>query len=418
MRPATSKNSRPLRVLHCPWNVAGNPGALARAERQLGVDSHCIEIVLNEYEFKADETLGISAMGALGKELQRWHLLWRAMRHFDVIHFNFGQTILMTERYPDPQLSQGKGLWGKCKLFFRRQLWLADLPLLKFLGKGIVMTYQGDDARQGDECRRRFAVTAANYVGTDYYNPMTDTWKRKAIAKVARYADRIYALNPDLLHVLPPQARFLPYANVDHREWTVPRPTPNTIPVVVHAPTHRGVKGTEFVMEAVRRLHSEGIPFQFQLIENLLHTEARQFYERADVLVDQLLLGWYGGLAVEFMALQKPVVCYLRDEDLNFLPPSMRAELPIVNANQTNLYEVLKDLLTIRRTELAEIGRRGRAYVERWHDPVQIAHELAHEYHAIANRRWKPKLSSVEQRSSSQSMVRANHGEINEKAET
>ena len=70
----------------------------------------------------------------------------------------------------------------------------------------------------------------------------------------------------------------------------------------------------------------------------------------------------------------------------------MRAELPIVNANQTNLYEVLKDLLTICRTELIEIGRRGRAYVERWHDPVQIAHELAHEYHAIANRRWKPKL--------------------------
>ena len=96
----------------------------------------------------------------------------------------------------------------------------------------------------------------------------------------------------------------------------------------------------------------------------------------------------------------------------------MRAELPIVNANQTNLYEVLKDLLTIRRTELIEIGRRGRAYVERWHDPVQIAHELAHEYHAIANRRWKPKLSSVEQRSSSRNMVRANHGEINEKAET
>ena len=149
------------------------------------------------------------------------------------------------------------------------------------------MTYQGDDARQGDECRRRFAVTAANHVGPTMHNPMTDAWKRKAIAKVARYADRIYALNPDLLHVLPPQARFLPYANVDPREWTPPQPTYNTIPVVVHAPTHRGVKEREFVMEAVRRLHSEGIPFQFQLIENLLHTEARRLYERGDVLVDR-----------------------------------------------------------------------------------------------------------------------------------
>ena len=105
------------------------------------------------------------------------------------------------------------------------------------------------------------------------------------------------------------------------------------------------------------------------------------------------------------MALQKPVVCYLRDEDLKFLPPLMRAEFADCQCDEgTNLYEVLKDLLTIRRTELIEIGRRGRAYVERWHDPVQIAHELAHEYHAIANRRWKAKLSSVEQRSSSRNM--------------
>ena len=418
MRRVSSKKSRPLRVLHCPWNVAGNPGALARAERELGVDSHCIQIVANKYEFKADETLLTSAMGPLRKEFQRLRVLWRAIWHFDVIHFNFGQTILMAEPYPDSKLSEARRLRGKIELLYRRHLWLSDLPLLKFLGKGIVMTYQGDDARQGDECRRRFEVTAANYVGTDYYNPMTDTWKRKAIAKVARYADRIYALNPDLLHVLPPRTRFLPYANVDPREWTPPQPTHNAIPVVVHAPTHRGAKGTEFVMDAVRRLRCEGMSFQFELIENLPHTEARRLYERADMLVDQLLIGWYGGLAVEFMALQKPVVCYLRDEDLAFLPPAMRAELPIVNANQTTIYEVLKDLLTTRKTELIEIGRRGRAYVERWHDPVRIANELAHEYHAIAKRHWHSSMSSAQQGFSSRTVVRTNQRDLDKKAET
>jgi len=47
-----------------------------------------------------------------------------------------------------------------------------------------------------------------------YYTPASDARKRWRIAQFATYADRIYALNPDLLHVLPAQAEFLPYANV------------------------------------------------------------------------------------------------------------------------------------------------------------------------------------------------------------
>lgn len=403
---------RPLRVLHCPWNIAGNPGALVRAERKLGIDSYGVELVSSKYVFEIDETLFEPLTTASQREMRRWGLVMRAIRRFDIVHFNFGQSILMGQVYPDETVSGS--LRHKATAWYWRHVWMADLPLLKLLGKGIVMTYQGDDARQGDECRRRFAITAANYVDADYYNPITDAWKRKAISKVARYADRIYALNPDLLQVLPSQARFLPYANVDPREWTPPQPTDNSVPVVVHAPTHRGVKGTEFILQAVRRLHSEGIQFKFKLIENLPHAEVRRLYEQADVLVDQLLLGWYGGLAVEFMALQKPVICYMRDEDLLFLPPLMRAELPVVNANPMNIYQVLRDTLK-HRNQLPEIGRRSRAYVERWHDPVQIAQELVREYHAIAHCRWGSRRSWIASAAASRRRIRADHGEANNK---
>jgi hypothetical protein len=400
-------HQRPLRVLHCPWNVGGHPGALARAERHWGLESSAVEIEANPYGFKADETLLLSPMGQIGKELLRLRLLWRAIRHFDVIHFNFGQTILT--RCPDVQVSRPRSFRSACKYFYQRQTWLADLPLLKALGKGIVMTYQGDDARQGDECRRRFMITAANHVGPEYYNSVTDAWKRRTIAKVARYADRIYALNPDLLHMLPEQARFLPYANVDPKEWIPPHVHRNEVPVVVHCPTHRGAKGTEFVIRAVQRLRSEKIPFEFELIENLPNCEARRRYERADLLVDQLLIGWYGGLAVEFMALRKPVVCYLRDEDLVFLPSEMRTELPVLNANQDTLYGILRDLLTIRKRELTELGQRSRAYVEKWHDPLRIARKLACEYHTIA-RRPANACASVVRPDSCRPWARANSG--------
>jgi hypothetical protein len=65
----------------------------------------------------------------------------------------------------------------------------------------------------------------------------------------------------------------------------------------------------------------------------------------------------------------------------------MRQSLPIIEANPATLYEVLKAWLTTRRGELAERGRQSRAFVERWHDPRQIAAELAGDYRAMLSRR-------------------------------
>jgi glycosyltransferase involved in cell wall biosynthesis len=143
------------------------------------------------------------------------------------------------------------------------------------------------------------------------------------------------------------------------------------------------VKGTRFVLDAIARVQAEGIPCEFILVEGLSHTEARQLYQRADLLIDQLLIGWYGGLAVELMALGKPVICYIRQEDLKFIPDVMRRDLPIINATPATLYDVLKQWLTTDRHNLATVGQRSRAYVETWHDPLQIVARLKAEYEQI-----------------------------------
>ena len=166
-----------------------------------------------------------------------------------------------------------------------------------------------------------------------------------------------------------------------------PSPAAAARPLVVHAPTHRAVKGTSFVLDAVSRLQADGLDFDFQLIEDMTQTEARSVYGRADVVVDQLLVGWYGGLAVEAMALARPTVAFLREEDLGPLPEEMRSEIPVISAEPQTIEAVLKELLTTRRPELAEIGRRGRDYVQRWHDPVRIARGLVADYEAALARK-------------------------------
>jgi glycosyltransferase involved in cell wall biosynthesis len=361
---------------------------LARSERELGLASWAITAQQNYLNYSTDEVLLGANENRLKLELKRLPLLWRIWRSFDIVHFNSGQTLMPQRvmrsagRYSSPLLSLYQG--------YVRLVELRDLPVLKAMGKGIVVTFQGDDARQGDYCAAHFAINAVNEVEPGYYTGAADAHRRHRIAQIARYADRIYALNPDLLHVLPRQAQFLPYASVDPRQWQ-PSISANlpAAPTVLHAPSHRGVKGTRFVLEAVQRLESEGTPFKFVLVEGLSNAEARQLYQQADLLVDQLLIGWYGGLAVELMALGKPVVCYIREEDLKFIPAAMRAELPIINATPATIYATLKTWLTDRKDELAAVGRKSRAFAERWHDPLAIAGELKRDYAAILARQPK-----------------------------
>jgi len=378
----------PLRVLHCPWMVGGNPEGLAAAERELGLESTTIAFQDPPFGYPADAVVWNEGDRPLVCELKRWRLLWHALRDFDVVHFNFGSTIA-PQRIPSdaPGVETAGRLRDRAFRTYSALLEQVDLPLLRRAGKAIFVTFQGDDARQADVSKHS-AVNAAVEVGPGHYSPESDRDKRRRIARFDRHADGIYALNPDLLRVLPARAKFLPYANVDPRAWQPHPPPRGERPLVVHAPTNRGVKGTRFVLDAVSRLQAEGVAFDFQLVEGLTHAQARASYARADLVVDQLLVGWYGGLAVELMALGRPVVAYLREEDLDLLPAEMRAEIPLISAEPATIHDVLKDLLTARRGELAEIGRRGREYVQRWHDPLRIAERLVADYEAaVAGRR-------------------------------
>ena len=373
-----------MRILHCPKVVLGEAPVLARLQRELGLDSTCVALMGSRLEYQADEILWSHGQNPLLLELKRWQLLLRALLRYDVIHLNFGQTFMPSyiPRSPPAYLGEIRpSLWSLYRLYCHA-FELTDLPLLKMLGKKVFVSFQGDDIRQGDYCRDHFQITHATEVGSDYFEPQWDQAKRKRAEAFSRYADAIFAVNPDLLHVLPDRAEFLPYGHVDPREWVpvLPSAEPGHRPVVLHAPTDRKVKGTEFILEAVERLQRDGIDFEFCLVEGLPFAAAKRLYHRADLLVDQLFAGWYGGLAVELMALGKPVCAYIREGDLHFIPTAMRKQLPVINVTAASVYSVLRYWLTEGKCQLRELGRRSRAYVEDWHDALKIAERLGQRY--------------------------------------
>ena len=355
-----------LRILHLPATIGGHAPALARAEREIGLDSRCVAFYDSPYGYEPDEVL-FEGVGPLVRESRRWRLLARAVRWADIVHFNFGSS-LMPRWEPD----DGRGLAA-----YRHLLQLRDVGWLRRLGKGVAVTFQGDDARQGNLAPDALVCEAG------YYSAVSDERKRDRIRVFARHAHRIYALNPDLLRVLPRSAEFLPYVHVCASEYE-PAPPSASVPLrVAHAPTHRGGKGTRFVLDAVDLLRTEGLAVELDLIEDLPHRTVRDRLATADVLVDQLLLGWYGGISVEAMALAKPVVCFLDEGSLQYVPPGMAADLPVISATPEILAEVLRNLATGHRGELPNLGARGRIFVKRWHDPQGIAYRLERDYRAM-----------------------------------
>lgn len=374
----------PMKILHAPTNIGGNPAGLARAERALGLDSRAVTLNESPFAMAVDKVVWPPGIGLSERIRRQFRLIRDAAYNYDAIHYNFGRTISFV--LPPPQKTlQGKTPSWLVKGYNRYAYVLQryELALIRRTKVPVFVTYQGDDARQDDYCARHFEISVVNEPDGAADPPAVCQFKRDQIRLLAGVANKIYALNPDLLHVLPNNAQFMPYASIDIDKW-VPVNFDKALPLVVHAPTNRRTKGTRYILQAVEELRAAGAQFDFKLIENMSHEKARETYEQADLLIDQLLVGWYGGLAVEHMALGKPVICYLREDDLKFIPARMRAQMPIIQASPASIKSVLAKWLETPLAKWRERGAAGRSYVEAWHNPSIIAAQLKSDYEAAA----------------------------------
>jgi glycosyltransferase involved in cell wall biosynthesis len=299
----------PLRVTHCPVNVAGVPWENVQALRRKGIEARLVVFNRGKLHPEADWSLG--RRGRLPRRLATQLAAFaRVAPHTDIFHFYFGLTLV------PPSL---------------------QFPLLRALGKKSVMHYLGSDIR--------------GKAPTE----LTDG-KRAGAEIVGSYAALRWV--PEA-HVVPP--------GLDLRPFVPAPPSDNPRPLVVHAPSNREKKGTQLVIEACERL-----PVELDIVEGLPHEAARQRYARADIVVDQLNAGWHGVFALEAMALGKPVVARLDPETVERSAEGFGVRVPIVPADKENLAGALLPLVEspeLRR----EVGRESRSYVEQVHDIDRVA---------------------------------------------
>lgn len=355
----------PLRVLHLPTTVGGNAGHLCAGERALGLQSELLTTGLdNPFGYAAGHSLAMRADSSPLVKLGQLSLgFMRVRNRYDVFHFNYGTSLLHSPRLGANQFDLA---------FYPRK-------------SRLFVTYNGCDARQKYPTMqtRQWAACHDNACYNGQCNSgELDTQRRMGIAKMARYAQHIWAVNPDLLNFLPPQqSSFLPYA-IAVGDHPVRWPARDGILRIAHAPTDRAAKGTAYVIEACNALMAR-YPGQcaLDLIENLPREQALARLQDCDVLVDQLLIGWYGGLAVEAMLLGKAVVVRIEQSDLHHIPAAMRAQLDgaFLQSDPEQLYATLEQCL-LNRARVLAAAESGNAYARQWHDPVAVARITAAAY--------------------------------------
>lgn len=344
-----------MRVLHAAAEIAAQAGVLAEALRGVGVAAESWAYNAEYNAFPSDRALGYDARPILPRVLGYLKTTLQAAGRFDLLHVHFGRSLV-------PPLN-------------------LDLPLHAALGTPMVFHFHGCEVRNRLHMLQRHARAAC----TECDPFCVPARQKQVIAQARRYGRAILVSTPDLLESVP-DAEHFPVA-IDLDRWS-PLPPAEWQPSapgrlrVLHAPTNRLIKGTRLVVEAVEAARRRVPGIEFELLEGVPWLELRERMRRVDVVVDQMFLGWYGLTAVEAMALEKPVLGFLRAD---FEPragdlPLLRVESVASLANA--LVELAEDAVL-----RSAAGAAGRAYAARVHAAPVLARRLLALYETVVARK-------------------------------
>lgn len=245
-----------------------------------------------------------------------------------------------------------------------------DLEILKRKNKKIVFILVGDEVRWQPAMQQDFESNYLPIIEYSNYDYSMNGLNNKLIyLRNAEKHGSVLMSQPNMSQLM-----LRPYYNLlipilYHKFSELP--IQNKIPVIVHAPTSVG-KGSKYVEPVLNQLKDEGVQFEYVKIENMPRENALKIYEGSDIIIDQLLTPGGGKLAHEGLAMGKVVLTLMGHGKYDQKKPT---ECPLVDVDQNNLYDVLKELI-VNVNKRQEIASKGRPYIEKYHNPKKIVKEV------------------------------------------
>jgi len=347
------KSSRKLKVFHGLVNYGTQSGYLAKGLRTLNVNAKSFTIS-DSYYRETDYMFSLKTNYFL-KIYNRLVRIW-CLFYYDVFHFYFGTS-----------------LWPGQK----------DLPVIKFLKKKIVHHYLGHEVELYKETKEKYEFSNMDFWTNDKNGKLHDIKIKERLKNELKYSDFQIVCAPQYTPFVP-NATFIPLA-IDLSKFKyspLAKKNYDKEPVViVHAPTHRGVKGTQFLINAVERLKNEGFLVDLNICEGISHDQLLKEYIKSDFSVVSLLGGWFGTAGIEAMATGRGIIAFLRDEYFDYVDSEYKRDLPVVSADRDSIYSILKE--TLHKRNFIEWGVKSRRYVEKHHDMKRVAEKMLKIYESL-----------------------------------
>lgn len=337
-------------------SLAGWPFQVASALRKQGISSHNVfrqdswdDVADLDRRLPHDRSLMAKNTSRLNSLIARGRFVREVSQNCSLVHYH-GGVILKNNWH---HVLEGR-------LFAKSQI-----PM--------VMSFGGGDCRFTSQAR----------LNNPYFyrslDTVRDTQIHAYLTSISRYI-RYVATTPECINYVEPYFEkchiFRQPVDLDAIRFVSPnidRP-----PILLHIPTEPLVKGTNYILDAVKKLQSEGLKFEFRYKRQLTQKEMIKEIGDCDVYIDELLCGDFGVTAVETMAAGKPTVTFIRDD----LVDSHPNELPIVNANPDTIYARLKELICDPSIRY-EISHASRKYAERYHKREVVVEQLVDFYKSI-----------------------------------
>lgn len=252
---------------------------------------------------------------------------------------------------------------------------LADIEHLRSEGVRVALLWHGSDIRLPSS----HAAREPDSPFRDARYPETGLLEEIAQRNHRLVADSglpVFVSTPDLLVDLP-SATWLPVV-VDVETWAragARAPRLGGRPVVVHAPSRAGLKGSDAIADVVARLHDDGV-IEYREVRGIPSDRMPEFYGSADIVLDQFSLGIYGVAACEALAAGRLVVSHVAEVTRETVRARTGHELPVVQARANELEAVLRQVVATP-TEFARHAAAGPAFVRAVHDGRQSAAVLS-----------------------------------------
>ncbi len=339
------------------FNSAGTAGiyAFTRILRKRGLRIDFYGMNQIRYDMPVDFLLKFSSNWFFSF-WQRVFYFVKILSRYDIWHFNFLEGFFF---YP------------------------LNLLIIKMLGKKIVLTCRGADVRDGLDFLPTNLLSRSKFLNwPSYYQNQfrrKSWWQRfnqKLRIKIFNFfADQVVLTGPFLVSAVPRYDQIISYARPIRRSFKQKSSKKITI---LHIPSEPVVKGTEIIEKNFKNLQKKYKNINFKILRPMSHEKLLEEIAQADIVIDQLMVGWYGGQAVEAMARGKIVVAFLNPPYLQFVPYGQ--DIPIWNTNPWTFGQDLENLIRLFPQIKAEWAEKSFKFAKKYHSAEKIADQYLAVY--------------------------------------